>query len=202
MAVGNFPDSHSDLADWCSDCGNEGSKGNHHADGRGGRGDSPGNAGTDFFFSGYRGGYTQICAEGTLYVGDWSAPVTVWGVDLEEYPLELTGSAGETAVGGQPALAVGEEVFFGLADEKGRTISRRDSPASCDFLYRGESRSVSFCLGESGRRRRQRGRRREGGKAAGGRDRTSGSDSWDSPGERMLYGSGAADEIFRKQDSR
>ena len=40
-------------------------------------------------FPGYRGGYTQICAEGTLYVGDWSAPVTVWGVDLEEYPLDL-----------------------------------------------------------------------------------------------------------------
>lgn len=74
-------------------------------------------------FPGYREGYTQICAEGTLYVGDWSAPVTVWGVNLEEYPLELTGSAGETAVGGQSALAVGEEVFFGLADKKGRTIS-------------------------------------------------------------------------------
>ena len=76
-------------------------------------------------FPGYRGGYTQICAEGTLYVGDWSAPVTVWGVDLEEYPLELTGSAGETAVGGQPALAVGEEVFFGLADERGAPFPKR-----------------------------------------------------------------------------
>lgn len=74
-------------------------------------------------FPGYRGGYTQIWAEGTLYVGDWSAPVTIWGVDLEKYPLELTGSAGETAVGGKPALAVGEEVFYGLADEKGRAIS-------------------------------------------------------------------------------
>lgn len=110
-------------------------------------------------FPGYRGGYTQICAEGTLYVGDWSAPVTVWGVDLEEYPLELTGSAGETAVGGQPALAVGEEVFFGLADEKGRTISE-ETARHLVTSFTGEKAGLFLSVWEN--------RGEEGGKEEGG----------------------------------
>ena len=62
-------------------------------------------------------------------VNQYSAKVTITGVDFSEYPLTALFSAGEKAAGSAPLLAVGESFFAGLSDENGEMISERQAKA-------------------------------------------------------------------------
>lgn len=72
---------------------------------------------------GVESAFSGIRLEGQLTIGDYSGPVTVWGVDLERYPMELVSSAGPAAVGGNPALVIGRDVLSRFTGRDGRTAT-------------------------------------------------------------------------------
>lgn len=76
-------------------------------------------------FPGLTACHTALCADAALSVEGYGASVRLLGVDLESYPLTVTDSAGEKALGSAPLLIAGEEILSSLADDLGTAITER-----------------------------------------------------------------------------
>ena len=75
-------------------------------------------------FPGVTEAFSGLELSGQLTLGDYSGPVTLWGVDLETYPFKLVSAAGEVALGDSPALVLGREALSAFEGRDGKNPSQ------------------------------------------------------------------------------
>lgn len=68
-----------------------------------------------------------LSAEVEIFLDDYHSGGKLTGVDLESYPMKITGSGGQKAVGTKPLMVIGEDFLKGMKDQNEKTISTRQA---------------------------------------------------------------------------